>query len=38
MQANGLTVTDEVEVDVQTFEQMGQTVVLCAIDGVYMKH
>eukprot|EP00731_Ephydatia_muelleri_P033624 Em0034g6a len=34
MQANGLTVTDEVEVDVQTFEQMGQTVVLCAIDGI----
>ena len=33
MQTNGLVVTDEVEVDVQTFEQQGQTVVLCAVDG-----
>lgn len=33
---NGLTVTEEVEVDIQTFEQLGQTVVLCAIDGEYI--
>ena len=37
MQANGLVVMEEVEVDVQGFEQKGQTVVLCAIDGEFRR-
>ena len=33
MKLNGIVVPDDVDVDMQQLESLGQTVVLCSVDG-----
>ena len=36
MQSNGVDFTAEMDKDVQVFEESGQTVVMVAVDGMYV--